>query len=87
MRINYYEETDSLYISLSERPGADVVFVSEGVTVDVDESGEPVGIDIDSGASRLADIETLTSDGIERVVALGRGRRDKAVHAEVSDRG
>lgn len=55
MKLHYYPETDSLYIELVERPGADVREIGGGIVVDVDEHGDPVGIDID-GASRRLDL-------------------------------
>ncbi len=62
--MSYYPGTDSLYISLSERPGADVVVVAEGFVVDVDEEGRPVGIDIDANASSIADLSRLELEGL-----------------------
>ncbi len=59
MRLSYHHETDSLYIHLTERPGMEVMEVSEGVVVDVDADGVPVGIDIDAGASRIVDLSHL----------------------------
>jgi uncharacterized protein YuzE len=64
MRLTYYPETDSLYIALSEKPGADVVEISEHVVVDVDESGVPVGVDIDANASKVVDLSRLELSGI-----------------------
>ena len=58
MKLHYYPETDSLYIELRDRPGADVREVGEGIVVDVDAEGNPVGIDID-GASQRLDLSTL----------------------------
>jgi uncharacterized protein YuzE len=58
MKLHYYPETDSLYIELRDRPGADVREVGQGIVVDVDEDGNPVGIDID-GASQRLDLTTL----------------------------
>ena len=53
MKLYYYPETDSLYIDLNPKPGVDTVEVSEGVFVDLDEQGKPVGIDIDHASERL----------------------------------
>ena len=58
MRLHYYPETDSLYIELNEKPGADSQEVADGVVLDVDADGRPVGIDID-GASQRIDLRTL----------------------------
>lgn len=53
MKINYYPETDSLYIDLSSNDSVDSVEVSEGVVIDYDASGNVVGIDIDNAGSKL----------------------------------
>lgn len=53
MRINYYPETDSLYIDLSSKPSVDSREVSEGVVLDFDDVGNIVGIDIDHASSKL----------------------------------
>lgn len=58
MRINYYPETDSLYIDLSPRPGVDSKEVSTGIVLDYDEDGNLVGIDIDKASTKL-DINEL----------------------------
>ena len=42
MKLNYYPQTDSLYIDLAERPSIDSVEVSEGVVVDFDSAGNIV---------------------------------------------
>ena len=53
MRINYYAETDSLYIDLSSRPSVDSREVSEGIVLDYDADGNLVGIDIDQASTKL----------------------------------
>jgi uncharacterized protein YuzE len=58
VKLHYYPETDSLYIELTNRPGADIRELGDGIVLDVDEHGDPVGIDID-GASRRLDLATL----------------------------
>jgi len=45
MKVNYYPDTDSLYIDLSERPSTEGREVSEGVVLDYDADGKLVGID------------------------------------------
>lgn len=55
MRIEYYPETDSLYIDLSEKPSVDSQEIAEGIVLDFDEKGNIVGIDIDN-ASKKVDI-------------------------------
>jgi uncharacterized protein YuzE len=58
MKLSYDRTTDSLYVLLVDRPGADVVEVAPGVLVDIDETGQIVGIDLDH-ASRFVDEETI----------------------------
>jgi uncharacterized protein YuzE len=53
MRINYYADTDSLYIDLSSKPSVDSREVSEGIVLDYDADGNLVGIDIDQASTKL----------------------------------
>ena len=48
-RLNYYPETDSLYIDLSERPGVESREISQGVVLDYNSRGNLAAIDIDNG--------------------------------------
>jgi uncharacterized protein YuzE len=61
MRINYYAETDSLYIDLSSKPSVDSREVSEGIVLDYDADGNLVGIDIDQASTRLEIKELILS--------------------------
>ena len=58
MRIEYFADTDSLYIELVQRPGVDACEIGDGVVIDIDADGHPVGIDIDQ-ASKHLDLRTL----------------------------
>lgn len=58
MRIEYFPETDSLYIDLAERAGVDTREIGDGIVIDIDADGHPVGIDIDQ-ASKHLDLRTL----------------------------
>ncbi len=62
MKINYYPETDSLYIDLSSKPSADSREISDGVVLDYDESGNLVGIDIDEASTKLEMRELILSN-------------------------
>ena len=53
MKIEYFKETDSLYIDLSGKKGTDAIELSEGIVMDVDEQGHPVGLDIDQASTHL----------------------------------
>lgn len=61
MRINYYAETDSLYIDLSSKPSVDSREVSEGIVLDYDADGNLVGIDIDQASTKLEIKELVLS--------------------------
>lgn len=58
MKFNYYPETDSLYIDLSEKQGVDSKEVSPWIVLDFDAEGHLTGIDIDN-ASKLLEIHKL----------------------------
>lgn len=59
MKLNYYPETDSLYIDLSEKTSVESKEISEGVVLDYDAEGNLVGIDIDN-ASKKVQLNELT---------------------------
>lgn len=58
MELNYYPETDSLYINLSEQSSVESQAISEGIVLDYDAEGRLVGIDIDN-ASHKVEMEKL----------------------------
>ena len=53
MRINYYPDTDSLYIELSDKTSSDSMEISEGIVLDYDNKGTLVGIDIDNATEKI----------------------------------
>jgi uncharacterized protein YuzE len=53
MKLNYFPETDSLYIDLAERTSVESREVSEGVVLDYDADGRLVGIDIDNASAKV----------------------------------
>ncbi len=55
MKLNYYEETDSLYIDLSSKNSVESKAVSEGIVLDYDAEGNLVGIDIDNASTKLTE--------------------------------
>ncbi len=69
MKINYYSETDSLYIDLSNNSSVESEEVSEGVVLDYDEKGNLVGIDIDQASLKL-DLQELILNKIPAPVKL-----------------
>lgn len=58
MKLNYYKDTDSLYIDLSSKPSAESREISEGIVLDYDSAGNIAGIDIDN-ASRKIDLREI----------------------------
>ncbi len=67
MKLNYYADTDSLYIDLSERPSVESREITEGVVLDYDAEGNLVGIDIDN-ASRKVDLKKLTLNKLPAII-------------------
>ncbi|MFA7158174.1 MAG: DUF2283 domain-containing protein [Kiritimatiellia bacterium] len=72
MKLNYYRDTDSLYIDLSAKPSVESREISEGIVLDYDADGNLVGIDIDNASRKIdlkeiilskipADVETVTA--------------------------
>ena len=59
MKLDYFPETDSLYIDLSEQPSVDSREISEGIVLDYDANGNLVGIDIDQASTKV-DLGRLT---------------------------
>ncbi len=67
MKLNYYSETDSLYIDLSSKASTETKEVSEGLNIDLDEDGNIVGIDIDNASKKL-DLHEFTFSRIPSIV-------------------
>ena len=53
MKLNYYPETDSLYIDLSEKTSVESKEITEGIVLDYDVEGNLVGIDIDNASKKV----------------------------------
>ena len=63
MKFNYYPETDSLYISLSDKSSVDSQEIATNIVLDFDEEGKLVGIDIDQ-ASLTVDLTRLEAQSL-----------------------
>lgn len=74
MKLNYYPETDSLYINLSEQPSVESQEISEGILLDYDADGRLVGIDIDN-ASKKVEMEKLVLSKLPGKVEMASGFR------------
>ncbi len=69
MKLNYYRETDSLYIDLSSKASVETREISPGINLDYDDKGELVGIDIDNASKKL-DLKDLTINHIPAKVHI-----------------
>ena len=63
MKLHYYPETDTLYISLSEKSGVDAEEIAEDVVVDYDEDRRLLGIEIEH-ASAWIDLTKLETHSL-----------------------
>ncbi len=70
MKLNYYRDTDSLYIDLSAKPSAESREISEGIMLDYDSEGNLVGIDIDNASRKIDLKEVILSKIPSEVEAL-----------------
>ncbi|HLH47809.1 MAG TPA: DUF2283 domain-containing protein [Roseiarcus sp.] len=58
MKLQYYPETNRLYIELKPEPGEETREIVAGLNADLNLKGEVVGLDIDRASHRL-DLTTL----------------------------
>lgn len=58
MKLNYYPETDSLYIDLIDAPSVESEEVRPGIVLDFDAQGQLIGIDVQN-ASTHTDLTQL----------------------------
>ena len=63
MKSHYYQDTDSLYIELSDKPSSDSQEVKSGIVLDFDADGNLIGIDIDR-ASKRVDLSRLEAESL-----------------------
>ena len=66
MRIEYDKEVDALYILLRDAKPVDTRDIEEGVTIDLDENGHIVGIEILDATEKLG-LESLMNVSIENM--------------------
>ena len=73
MRIEYDSDVDALYVQFKDVRPDDNVDLEEGVTVDLDDEGHIVGLEILDAAERFG-LESLLNVGIENL-SLEGGRQ------------
>jgi uncharacterized protein YuzE len=59
MKLNYFPDTDTLYIDLADRPSTESEVVNDNLVIDLDEQGRPVGITLEHYS------QSVTSQSIE----------------------
>ena len=66
MKIEYSKDVDALYIRLREAQIEDSMDIEEGVTVDLDEKGHIVGIEILDASEKmnLADLVNISIENL-----------------------
>lgn len=68
MKLEYFEDTDTLYIDLARRPSSESQEVADGVVVDYDDKGQIVGLGIDQ-ASRILNLDELELSRLPLITA------------------
>ncbi len=63
MKLQYYPQTDSLYVEFKNVSGSETHVVAEGLNVDLDSDGKVVGFDIDNASQHL-DLTTLETEAL-----------------------
>jgi uncharacterized protein YuzE len=66
MKISYDKEADALYIVLRDIPASDSRDLEEGVTIDLDNDGHILGLEILDASERLG-LESLLNISIENM--------------------
>ncbi len=66
MKIEYSKDIDALYIKLREAKIEDSIDIEEGVTIDLDEKGHIVGIEILDATEKLqlSDLVNITIENL-----------------------
>ena len=66
MKLNYYADTDALYIELKSTPSSDSREVADGLVLDFDANGNIVGIDIQHASKKL-DLTTIETSSLPAI--------------------
>jgi len=69
MKFDYYSDTDSLYIELSDKEAVDAREVAPNIVFDYDIEGNVVGIDVFQYASKFIDLDSLEIHSVPRHAA------------------
>lgn len=69
MKIEYFQESDMLYIELSEKKSKHQKEIMKDFVIDIDETGNLIGIEIEH-ASLHVDVKQLISKNIKEVLSV-----------------
>jgi len=72
MRFEYFPDTDTLYIDITESTSSDSIEISSGVVLDYDADGNLAGIEIDN-ASKVANMKSFVTKSFPGDVLVGAG--------------
>jgi uncharacterized protein YuzE len=72
MRFEYFPDTDTLYIDITESTSSESREISPGVVLDYDADGNLSGIEIDN-ASKVANMKRFVTKSFPGDVLVGRG--------------
>lgn len=76
MKFSYYPETDTLYIDLQDKPGADVLEIADDFVLDVGDDEGPVGMEIEH-ASQHTNLLHLKVEGLSLDLDLETSGKSK----------
>ena len=72
MKFEYFPDTDTLYIDITESTSNESKEISPGVVLDYDAQGNLVGIEIDN-ASKVANMKRFVTKSLPGDVLVGTG--------------
>jgi uncharacterized protein YuzE len=65
MRVRVDQDSDAVYVNLTDRPIKDSAEVADGIVVDYDNEGRIVGVEILDASKRTEDPTTLTQFNLD----------------------
>ena len=71
MKIQYFQDTDTLSIRLNDKPSLESEEIAPDVVVDFDAEGGVVGIEIDLASSKV-DLKSLELKGLLMLEAIAK---------------
>jgi uncharacterized protein YuzE len=72
MKITYDPEADALYIELRDAPASDSIDVEDGVTVDLDNDGHIIALEVLDASKRMTP-EELANVHYENLLLISAG--------------